>query len=122
MNWNDYKYFSEFEFRCSATDLCEMEKYFLDRLTLLRMDYDRPMIITSGFRHNTHPVEAEKLKGGSHTEGVACDVKCNAGMDSYDLVKLALKHNFSGIGVCQKEGKSRFIHLDLKPRVAIWSY
>ena len=76
-----------------------MEKYFLDRLTLLRMDYDRPMIITSGFRHSTHPVEAEKLKGGSHTEGVACDVKCNAGMDSYDIDKLALNHNFSGIGV-----------------------
>lgn len=123
MDWNKYQYFTEDEFACFATDKCAMEVAFMDKLTELRIEYGRPMIITSGYRDITHPIEANKMGGGgSHTKGIACDVKCNAGRDAYDLVQLAIKHKFKGIGVCQKEGKPRFIHLDLKPRFAIWSY
>ena len=89
----------------------------------LRTKYGKPMTITSGYRHETHPIEAKKERAGMHTKGIAADVACN-GQEAYHIMKLAFDLGFTGIGVAQK-GHSRFIHLDIftkPPRANIWSY
>jgi len=127
INWNDYRNFVEDEFRCKQTGRCEMNPEFMDRLQELRTDYGKPMIINSGFRHVTHPVEMRKARPGSHTFGRAVDVLVSH-EDALDLIILARMYGFTGFGVAQKAGSTRFIHLDdmepsaTRPRPTIWSY
>ena len=126
-DWRPYApYITEEEMRCKHTGRCEMRKSTMDRLLAVRLEYGRPMNFTSGFRDPSHPVEAAKLEPGVHTLGVAVDIAV-AGGDALDLVHLARKHGFAGVGIQQK-GASRFVHLDdyegdpATPRPWIWSY
>lgn len=127
LNWSKYApYFKESEFRCRHTGKCLMVPEFMDRLLHLRLTLGKPMIITSGYRDKTHPVEARKATIGAHTTGRACDVAIQ-GSDALRLIHLAVALGFTGIGVQQKGG-GRFIHLDdcssehklIRP--TIWSY
>ena len=125
MNWHDYPNFHEAEFRCRHTGEARMVPEFMARLQRLRDAYGKPMQITSGFRHRTHPIEARKATPGAHSLGRACDVAVT-GADAIRLIVLAAELGFTGIGVQQK-GEGRFIHLDdvpwnILPRPALWSY
>ena len=120
MNWSAYPNFTEAEFRCRHCGKQEMKPEFMGRLQALRDVYKRPMPITSGYRCPDHPVEKAKTEPGMHTTGMACDVDVY-GADAHELLRLAMHLGFTGIGVQQKGG-ARFIHLDLRPAPAIWSY
>lgn len=124
-DWSRYPNFSESEFRCRHTGHCRMQAEFMDRLQAIRTAYGRPIRITSGYRHPTHPVEARKGHAtGEHTQGACCDVAVS-GPDALRLVQIALAHGITRIGVQQK-GAGRFIHLGIGgPGLAaptIWSY
>jgi uncharacterized protein YcbK (DUF882 family) len=99
-----------------------MEPALLDRLQALRSEYGKPLIVSSGYRHGTHPREALKDTPGQHTLGLAVDLACDA-YTAHEIVKLAFKHGFRGIGVSQKNGLPRFVHLDMRtgPQV-LYSY
>ncbi len=120
------KYFKESEFVCSHTGDVAMQQPFLDQLNVLRETYGKPLRITSGYRHPTHPIEAKKKTPGAHTTGQAVDLAVSRG-DAYNLLVIALNMGFTGIGIAQK-GNGRFIHLDTltassaHPRPTIWSY
>jgi uncharacterized protein YcbK (DUF882 family) len=105
MDWSKYANFDEAEFRCTQTGECRMQADFMRRLQALRS------------------IEASKAQPGVHTRGIACDIAVS-GREAYDVLALALKHGFTGIGVAQK-GSGRFLHLDTftgGPRPNIWSY
>ena len=125
MDWMTYApYFTEAEFRCKHTGLCKMQPAFMDTLLKIRKEYGKPMKISSGYRHKTHPTEA--IKGdttGEHTTGWCCDVAVR-GADAVRLTEIALKHGITRLGVQQK-GTGRFLHLGMSPRhanPAMWSY
>lgn len=125
MNWNSYPNFYEDEFACSYTGECEMHPDFMERLQRLRTALRQPIIINSGYRSPTHPIEAKKDSVGSHTTGRAADVKAS-GHYAYELVELAIELGFTRIGINQKGAYGqRFIHLDDNPNFpnpVIWSY
>ena len=125
MDWSIWPNFTEAEFKCSHTGKCRMHAGFMDRLQQLRTRYGRPMVITSGYRDATHPIEARKASPGAHSTGRAADIAVDRG-EAYALLKMALELGFTGIGINQK-GSGRFIHLDDLPggdhlRPTIWSY
>ena len=127
MDWSRYPNFSEEEFMCKHTGECHMDEHFMDLLQVLRIEYDNPMTITSGYRHPNHPIEAAKASSvpGAHTSGKAADIAVR-GTQAYDLLNLAFALGFTGIGVSQK-GDVRFIHLDTldgsdRLRPTVWSY
>jgi len=127
MNWDKYKpYFTEAEFKCKHTGKCDMNEEFMAKLFALRHEFGYPIIISSGYRDVTHPVEAIKSIAGAHTTGRACDVLIS-GSEALSFLRLALSMGFTGIGIQQK-GNARFIHLDDMPasanfiRPTIWSY
>ncbi len=124
MNWNDYPNFSKSEFDCKHTGRNEMRPEFLERLQELRNRYGRPIIISSGYRDPSHPVEAKKASPGTHSLGLACDIACQ-GEEAYKILKLAFELGFCGIGIKQ-HGTGRFIHLDMAAhpfaRPNLWSY
>lgn len=126
-DWGRYPNFTEAEFDCKATGENAMQDEFMEKLQALRAAFGKPMTITSGYRSPRHPVEKEKNQPGTHSMGIAADIAV-AGTDAYRLVALAIELGFTGIGVSQRAGKARFIHLDIGTsgfgmvRPVIWSY
>lgn len=115
-----YPNFPKHELDCKHTGLNEMKHEFMVVLQAIRNEYG-PMVITSGFRHSTHPIEARKMKPGEHTMGMCVDVRCNNGADRYRLITIALKHGITRIGIAKT-----FVHLGLGgpglPNNVIWDY
>ena len=111
---------------CGA--LPEGEEYpaFLDALGLLRVAYNRPMRVSSGYRCPDHPTEAAKGNGAlhAHTRG-AVDVRV-ADAAAFDLLELAMALDWIGVGIQQNgERSARYLHLDRVPRPSgrvVWSY
>ena len=120
--WSEYPNFKASEFDCKHTGRNEMKHEFMEALQRIRNDLGKPMTITSGYRHWTHPVEARKgHTTGEHTRGTCADVACTDGRLRYELVTLALKHGITRIGIAKS-----FVHLGiggegLRVRV-IWEY
>jgi len=121
-----WKYFTEDEVKCKHTGLCAMDDDFMHKLDIIREEVGFPLVINSGYRHETHPIEAAKSKPGAHSSGKAVDIRVR-GQDALKLIEVALKNGITGLGVKQ-HGESRFIHLDTleaesnRPRPWIWSY
>ena len=64
----------------------------------------------------------KKKKNGVHTLGQASDILIS-GERAMLLFEKARKIGFSGIGLSQRgPHQDRFVHLDTKPRKALWSY
>lgn len=124
LDWGRWPNFSEAEMACKHTGLCFMDPEFMDVLQAIRNEFG-PMKVSSGYRHFTHPVEARKgHTTGEHTFGRCADIAVQ-GEEAIKLLKIALKHGITRIGIQQK-GSGRFIHLGLGaanlPNPAMWSY
>jgi zinc D-Ala-D-Ala carboxypeptidase len=126
------EFFKEEEFKCHC-GTCgstgkEMSAPFLITLNLLRARYERPMIISSGYRCPGYNAKVSHSGlQGPHTTGKAVDVAIG-GHEAYALIKEAMQLGFTGIGV-QQVGAHRFLHLDMLangengcPRPTVWSY
>ena len=122
-NW-PYQNFKRSEVECKCGCGGVPTNRLMLALEMLRFEYDRPMIITSGYRCKEHNEKVGGAKNSPHMLGLAVDVKVR-GTDAYDLVRIAINIGFTGIGINQK-GKNRFVHLDIMPeganRPMIWSY
>jgi uncharacterized protein YcbK (DUF882 family) len=122
-DWSKYKNFTKQEFDCKHTGENLMQTELLEKLQELRNAYGKPMTVSSGYRHPTHPVEKVKSAPGPHTTGLAVDIAVQ-GAEAHRVLTLALQLGFTGIGVQQKGG-GRFIHLDMVKsslRPTVWSY
>ena len=125
-DWSKYEpYFSEKEFKCSHTGECLMQEAFMDILMTIREEYGKPMTITSGYRHPSHPIEVRKAKAGEHSLGMCADIGVS-GKEALDIISIALDFGITRLGVNQK-GSGRFIHLgiggaDHLPNPHVWSY
>jgi len=121
INWDDYKNFSKWEFDCHHTQENKMLPAFMRTLQDIRNTYDKPMTVTSGYRHFTHPAERLKDKPGEHTYGAAVDIAVN-GIDALDLIVIAYGYGIRRVGIAKT-----FIHLgmgdkDLGFPPAMWTY
>lgn len=126
VDWTKYPNFTEAEMKCKYTGECEMDEKFMGILQAIRNDYGKPMRVTSGFRGAKHPIEAAKREPGEHNDGTCADVACS-GPDAFLLMKIAIKHGITRIGVSQKgPPSSRYLHLGIGgnglPNPAVWSY
>ncbi len=124
--------FSFKEMACQHSGICDIDESFMDKLQELRNRIGFGLVVSSGYRDKTHPIEAEKISksgnGGAHTTGKAVDLRV-ARESAYNVLKHAMALEFTGIGVAQT-GEARFLHLDdiqpednfHVPRPTIWSY
>ena len=118
------EHFSRDELKCKFTGECSMSSSFLTKLETLRTHYGKPIYISSAFRHENHPAEKAKKaknKKGYHVLGRAVDIKC-WNSDGAHLLQIAIQLNlFGGYGF-QFTGANRFLHLDDREELMIWSY
>jgi uncharacterized protein YcbK (DUF882 family) len=113
-----YKHFDISEFRCRETGESDMKPEFIHMLDELRERVGQPMVITSGYRSKEHTAERNKEKGGTHTQGIACDIAVSNGVDRMRIVKEALSMGFGGIGVART-----FVHVDMRATTPVmWTY
>ena len=123
VDWSNIKHFTANEFTCHCgCGQNVIKQTLVDRLELVRSDYGKPITVTSGYRCPAHNKAVSTTgEAGPHTTGLAADIPCS-GEDAWRIVKLALQHGFTGVGISLRPGADRFVHLDLMPRIAIWSY
>lgn len=116
------RYFKEQEFRnCSpGCSLQDMQQSFIDKLDKLRTACGFPLYINSAYRSKAW----EKMRGrtgtGSHTLGVAVDIKCMSERDRFTIVKNAIALGFTRVGIAKT-----YIHLDSSTnhtQGVIWLY
>lgn len=112
------RYFKLSEFNCSHTGRNEMKPEFLDKLDELRHRVGFAFIVTSGYRDKSHPKEVGKERGGTHTQGIAADIRVSNGASAYAIMKEAFNMGFTGIAY----GKG-FVHLDIRVTTPVsWIY
>ena len=103
----------------------EMDPEFMRMLQELRDQMQGPLRVSRGRRcdhHNDAVSTAKNKKKGVHTLGQASDILIS-GERAMLLFEKARKIGFSGIGLSQRgPHQDRFVHLDTKPRKALWSY
>ena len=143
INWEVIKFFNrnELECRCGCRSLENGEAIInLDLITKLDELRERcgfPLPVNSGLRCIQHNIDS-----GGHETSAHCDID-GEGCMAVDLgvnrargrivLQQALEMDcWTGIGISQHSKKSRFIHLDLKPRgidhatgksiKSLWSY
>jgi len=95
-----------------------MKPDFLEKLDELRERCGFPFTITSGYRDPTHPLEAKKEKPGTHSQGIAADIRAVSGDERYIILENAFNMGFGGIGVAKT-----FIHVDTRQSLpVVWTY
>lgn len=125
MKWEGSPFFTqkELECKCGCKGLPKLD--FIEKLVTIRSECNFSFIVTSGFRCPEHNLKVSTTgDNGPHTQGRAVDIAVY-GSRALTLIKIALKHGFTGIGVKQNGFHSgRFIHLDdlTENRPYIWSY
>lgn len=125
MDWSKYENFSKEEFDCKHSGLNRMRPEFMDVLQQIRTTFGKPMVITSGYRDATHPVEAKKDTPGEHYYGMAADVSVR-GDDFSELFVIAHHYGIRRLGM-KHTFKSQFLHIGMGdqlldfPRVP-WTY
>jgi len=113
------RYFTIKEFDCQETGQNQMKRDFLDKLDELRDACDFAFVITSGYRSLIHSAEVDKPNGGgTHTEGIAADIRVRNGTERMIIVREAIKLGFNGIGVAKG-----FVHVDTRDAPPVmWTY
>ncbi|HAT8542817.1 TPA: D-Ala-D-Ala carboxypeptidase family metallohydrolase [Vibrio vulnificus] len=115
--------FSDKELRCKCG--CNQSNpniefvQLIDKVQLIRQILGVPIPVSSAYRCINHPEERNKAKAGWHTKA-AIDLAVSREV-AYKVLELAFIFGIKGIGINQK-GEGRFIHLDMRPELAIWSY
>ncbi len=115
----------EFDCQCVVPSCYtqKIAKSLIEALNKVSEEYGMSILITSGYRCQHHQDElrqggAETALGVSrHTDPAdAADIRPIILSGMHDLLTVVKKH-FTGIGA-----SSRFIHCDLRPKAANWSY
>jgi zinc D-Ala-D-Ala carboxypeptidase len=121
------KNFSDAEVTCKCGCGMLPMQDFMDKVQAARDQLGKVLAVSSGARCAAHNARQSSTgTTGPHTTGRAIDLLVR-GADALNLVVIAVKLGFTGIGVSQR-GTVRFIHLDDLPngpncpRPYIWSY
>ena len=108
-------YFSRAEFACKCErencDAVPPESDLITKLIKLRLELNKKMIITSGSRCVEHNQKVGGADNSFHLVGKAVDIKTTSALHAGQILRLAIKLNFTGIGI----SKNGFIHLDTRP-------
>lgn len=112
------KYFRIEEFNCQETGNNEMNPEFLEKVDELRGRCGFPLTVTSGYRDPSHSIEVLKNNPGTHTQGIAADLRVQSANHRHILLTNAFEMGFTGIGIAQT-----FIHVDTRDSIpVVWTY
>lgn len=116
------KYFKPEEFeRCNPScSINDMDQDFLDLLDDLREEAGIPLTLNCAYRSQEHDLAKDRSGNSAHTQGLAVDIRCNAGPTRMKILQAAINLGIRRIGV-----GGTFIHVDASktlPQDTIWTY
>jgi len=126
-------HFARAELACRHCGAMEFTPRAIQRLEDVRVEFDAPMRISSGYRCPYHNAAVSATgRNGPHTitggDNITVDVLVS-GSEAYRLLAIFMRHSWSGLGFQQKgPHDNRFIHADRlwsakgRPRPTIWGY
>ncbi|GAG01910.1 unnamed protein product, partial [marine sediment metagenome] len=97
-----------------------MDRDLLVMIDRARALYGKPIVVTSGFRTESHNKKVGGVKSSSHLKGLAIDVACVTSKHRFEMLTALLEVGFNRIGVADT-----FIHIDVdknKSQNVIWTY
>lgn len=107
------KEFAQKDFRC---DKVIVDTELIDVLEDIRAKFDKPVIVTSGYRTPEYNAKIGGVKNSQHTKGKAADIKVSEIPASRVQKYLKDKYpNKYGIG-----SYSTFTHIDVRTKKARW--
>lgn len=124
-------FFKPHELCCKHCGEGGFKQQTLDKLNDLRRLYQKPIVLHSAYRCPEHNIAIGATQ--VHSTGQAVDIQCDSA-EAFELMRLAVLVKFTGVGVSQRKGRERFLHLDdlldvqikrLNPdgrRPCLWSY
>ena len=113
--------FTRAEWRCPCCYKDDHDKRFVDMLQELRNAIGT-MPLSSAYRCERYNKRIGGVGGSAHIKGIGADVLIS-GERAMQCFEQARRIGFSGIGLSQKGPiQSHFIHLDILPRKAFWTY
>lgn len=105
--------FAQKDFRC---DKIIVDTELIDVLEDIRAHFNKPVIVTSGYRTPEYNTKIGGVKNSQHTKGTAADIKVSEvparGVQKYLKDKYPDKY---GIG-----SYSTFTHIDIRAKKARW--
>ena len=110
-HWRNFK---PAELACRGSGQLMINVEALTALQRLRNDIEAPMIVRSAYRSPAHNARVGGAAGSRHLVAEAFDI-AHAGLDVSELLELAVRHGFAGIG-----RYSDFVHLDRGPAREWW--
>lgn len=116
---SEFLFFKKEDFDCQETGENRMEDEFIHELDALRQRCGWPFVVTSGYRDPSHSAERNKPNGGgTHTMGIAADIRVTNGKQRHEIVKHAMSMGFTGIGIAKT-----FVHVDMRVDTpVVWTY
>lgn len=127
LDWSRIRYFKPGEFACRCgcgANRMDLETVY--KLDALRERLRTAIVVTSGYRCPAHNAATPGAASDSaHVAGKAADLFVIGGVAAFPIVAAAIDLGFTGIGIDQKRGGRRIVHLDTLDgpnRPAIWSY
>jgi zinc D-Ala-D-Ala carboxypeptidase len=113
-------HFSVKEMSCPCCSVMGMENDVIATIEAVRVEYGKPIRLTSSFRCEKHNEAIGAKATSSHVLGLALDISCDSSRERYGLMRHLMQH-FTRIGLGEK-----FIHVDLdhlnKVPNVIWDY
>ncbi len=111
------KHFNSKEFECPC-DKCDnddqiISQKLIDKLEQVRSDYNKPIIVSSGYRCPAHNAEVGGVADSAHVKGLAADlVPSLVTIDDLDALYESCYNTFDNVG----DGRRlKFIHVDDRP-------
>lgn len=121
IEWGKFPDFQASEFACSHCGKVAMDEDFVQLLQAIRAELGIPLVINSGYRCPIYNAEISSSGyNGSHTLGLAVDIKVNSAVTRARIFEAAYKRGVRRFGIAKT-----FIHLDTStqhPSPAIWGY
>ncbi len=107
------EHFSLHEFQCRHCGQVKLHPELLQKLQALRDELGAPLVVTSGYRCETHNQNVGGARNSYHVQGMAADIAAGpTGLDVHALADLCQRRGFGGIGAYASQG---FVHVDVRP-------
>jgi uncharacterized protein YcbK (DUF882 family) len=114
---------AEFQCRCGRPE-CDAPRFpsqeLLERLTYVRLQLGKPMVVNSGIRCQVANAAAGGTKDSAHLTGEGADIACGDSATRLLLLKYGINAGFIRMGI----GKN-FVHFDVSRALAphvCWTY
>ena len=110
------KHFKETEFACKHCGEQNHDQHLVALLELIRLKFNSPVIVTSGYRCEVHNKNVGGAPKSKHIEGIAADIKVKGVPPSkvFEFLDDTFPNSY-GIGLY-----SGWVHIDTRPTKARW--